>query len=161
MRRINRDTIVAVVLLFVWAGFWTASHDIKPPTFGQMAPSLWPRIILIALILMTLVYLGQSILDPPEPGDKRGGLAGWLGHYRNPLWCYAMFLAFLLALPYLGMLIAGILFVFGLMTVLGGRDRRALVRHALIAVGTVGVMWLIFTFPLGVILPRSIFSSYF
>ena len=161
MRRINRDPIVAVALLFIWAGFWTASYDIKPPTFGQMAPSLWPRMILIALIFMTLLYLGQSILKPMTQGERRGGIGGWLRYYQNPIWCYATFLAFLLLLPTLGMLIAGILFVFALMIVLGGRCPTDLARHALIALGTVGGMWMIFTYALGVILPRSVFSQYF
>ncbi len=50
-------------------------------------------------------------------------------------------------------------FVFTLMGVLGGWQPKRLVLHAAVALGTVGGMWSIFTYGLGVILPQGeIFS---
>jgi predicted membrane-bound spermidine synthase len=70
-------------------------------------------------------------------------------------------LAYLVTLPYLGSLIGGLAFVFTLMSVLGGWSPRNLALHALLAVVTVGGMWCIFTFGLGVLLPPGeIFSVY-
>ncbi len=160
MKRLNRDTLIAAVLLLFCGVFLYASRGIRTPEFeklapGQMDPSLWPRIILGGLVIMCGIYLVQSLVTPPAPGEKRGGVAGWYRHYRNPIWCYAVFLGFLLLLPLLGMLIAGALFVFGLMTLLGGRDRTALKHHALVTLGTVGGMWFIFACGLEVQLPRG------
>ncbi len=160
MKRLNRDTLIAIVLLVFSGVFLYSSLGIKTPEYeklapGQMDPSFWPQLILIALAIMCGIYLVQSLLVPAVPRERRGGLAGWYRHYRNPIWCYAAFLAFLLLLPMLGMLVAGALFVFGLMTLLGGRDRAALKHHALVTLATVGGMWFIFACGLEVQLPRG------
>ena len=87
------------------------------------------------------------------------GLVGWIKHWRNPLWCFGLFFLYLITLPYLGSLIGGLAFVFLLMGVLGGWQPKALALHAAVALITVGGMWCIFTFGLGVILPPGeIFS---
>ena len=95
MNRLNRDTIIAVILLLLVGFFAYSSFAIKTPVFerlapGQMGPGFWPRIILTGLAIMGLVYLFQSIVSPPPPGEKRGGLIGWYRHYKNPIWCFAM-----------------------------------------------------------------------
>lgn len=160
MNRLNRDTLIAVILLCLVGFFFYSSYNIRTPEFerlapGQMGPGLWPRIILIGLMIMGVVYLFQSLIDPPPPGDKRGGLGGWYRHYRNPIWCFAVFAIFLLLIPQLGMLIAGILFVFGLMTLLGPMDMLAVKRHGWTTLGTVGGMWFIFACLLEVQLPKG------
>jgi hypothetical protein len=160
MKRLNRDAVIAIVLLVMCGVFLYSSRGIRTPEFeklapGQMDPSFWPRIILAGLVIMCGIYLVQSLLAPAGPRERRGGLAGWYRHYRNPIRCYAAFLAFLLLLPLLGMLVSGALFVFGLMTLLGKHDRTALKHHALVTLGTVGGMWFIFACGLEVQLPRG------
>ncbi len=66
-----------------------------------------------------------------------------------------MFLAFLLTLPVLGMLIGGVLFVFFTLCLLGPKTARSTGLHAIIAVVSVTCMWLVFTYGLGVFLPRG------
>ena len=66
-----------------------------------------------------------------------------------------MFVLFLTFLDYLGMLIGGILFVFGLLTLLGGISPKKLFNHFIISIITIGIMWSIFTFGLKVILPEG------
>jgi len=160
MQRLNRDTIVAIILLALCGVFFYVSFDIRTPEFerlapGQMDPGLWPRIILSGLVLMALIYLAQSVISPPADQEERGGLNGWYRHYRNPIHCFLAFGAFMLLIPYLGMLLAGMLFVFGMMTMLGGRERWLIGTHATVSVCTVGGMWFIFACLLSVQLPRS------
>jgi hypothetical protein len=66
-----------------------------------------------------------------------------------------LFLAYLLSLPWLGMLVGGTAFVFLLLSALGGWSPRLLALHAAIALVAVGGMWSIFTYALGVLLPRG------
>jgi Tripartite tricarboxylate transporter TctB family len=160
MRRLNRDTVIAVLLLCLVGFLFYSSFNIRTPAFdrlapGQMDPGLWPRIILIGLSIMGVIYLFQSIIDPPPPGEKRGGLVGWYRHYKNPIWCFAGFAAFLILIPQLGMLIAGIIFVFSLMSFLGPKDWSAVKRHIWTTLGTVGGMWFIFACLLEVQLPKG------
>ena len=166
MGRVNRDVIIAVVLLVVCGIFFWASFDIRVPGFGQLKPSTWPRAILVLLTFLSLIYLIQSLRrgsDGEADGEQtgQGGLAGWLSYWRNPIWCFVLFFAYLSSLPYLGMLIGGISFVFILLGVLGGWERRNILVHAMIAVLSVGGMWSLFTYGLGVILPRGVLFNPF
>jgi hypothetical protein len=153
MTRLNRDAVIAIVLLLICGVLFWATFDIREPEYGQLKPSTWPRVL----------YLIQSIMRGPAERDAyddydsgrqaRPGVMGWLAHWRNPIWCFVLFFLYLVTLPYLGSLIGGLAFVFVLMGVLGGWQPKSLVVHAVVAVITVGGMWSIFTFGLGVILP--------
>jgi len=158
MERINRDAVIAIVLLvFCGVMFWS-SFDIRQPDYGVLMPSTWPRVILGVLTFLSMIYLVQSLRDAGEVADagktdRETGLMGWIQHWRNPLWCFGLFLVYLVTLPVLGMLIGGVCFVFVLQGVLGGWNRRNLPMHAAVAVVAVGGMWSLFTFGLGVLLP--------
>lgn len=160
MKSLNRDTVVALALLLICGVFIAASFDIRETSFGQMESTVWPRIILAALTLLTLIYLGQSLRRvSTEPTGEPAGLRTWLVRYTNAFWCYGLFLAFLLTLPILGMLIGGVLFVFSMLTILGGHQPRQLLLHAMIACLSFGAMWAIFTYGLHVMLPQGMIFS--
>ena len=161
MRALNRDTIVALILLIIGGIFLVSSFSIRDPGYGQMGAQVWPQINLTLLILITLVYLGQSLRsgsaevtsDDSVPGA--GGLVAWVKSYKNAFYCYILFFGFLLSMPVLGMLLGGILFVFLLLNALGGWQFRQMRTHLIVAVVSIGIMWSIFTFALHVILPAG------
>ena len=176
MGRLNRDAVIAIVLLMVCGILFWSTFSIRAPDYGQLKPSTWPRVVLGVLALLSAIYLVQSLRRGPAPEDDpdsggpdsyEGGPArapgpiGWILYWRNPLWCFGLFFAYLVTLPFLGSLIGGVLFVFTLMGVLGGWSARNLMQHAALALITVGGMWGIFTYGLGVILPPGeIFSPF-
>ena len=161
MTRVNRDTVIAIVLLLACAVLAAASFQIREPDYGQLSPATWPRVVVGALALLSVIYLVQSVRKGvPEPvegetGDEAGpgGIAGFISYWRNVFWCFALFLAYLLAMPYLGMLLGGLAFVFLLLNALGGWQPKQMALHAVIALVTVGGMWALFTFGLHVLLP--------
>lgn len=160
MKSLNRDSVVALLLLLLCGLFIAASFDIRETRFGQMESTVWPRIIIAALTGLTLIFLGQSLRkDSVESSGEPRGLGAWLARYKNAFWCYGLFLVFLLSLPILGMLIGGVLLVFCMLTVLGGHQPRQLVLHAMIACLSFGAMWAIFTYGLRVILPQGMIFS--
>ncbi|MGI9501011.1 MAG: tripartite tricarboxylate transporter TctB family protein [Geminicoccaceae bacterium] len=173
MGRLNRDTLIAIFLLLASGGLMVATLDIREPDYGQLSPAAWPRAIVVALGLLSFLYLIQAVTaarghlpetddtaKPPKAKVQPAGAAGFFGYWRNVIWCFSLFLLYLLALPYLGMLIGGVSFAFLLMCALGGWSRRQLLVHAVIAMAAVGGMWVLFTFglkvplPPGMILPR-------
>ncbi|MGI9520821.1 MAG: tripartite tricarboxylate transporter TctB family protein [Hyphomicrobiaceae bacterium] len=157
--QISRDTVIALVLLVFTGTFLWASFDIKEPDYGVLSPAAWPRVVLGALIVLSFILLFQSLREPiadKEPTDPQiRGLSSLIAYWRNPLYCFASFWGFLLVLPYLGMLVGGILFVFVILTLLGGTGPQKLALHALIATVSIGAMWSLFTFGLRVILPAG------
>ena len=154
---INRDTLVALVLLLACGGLAVASLDIREPDYGQLSPATWPRTIIGVMTILCFIYLIQSLRQgPDEPNpDAPTDLASFFAHWRNVIWIFVLFLGYLLILPYAGMLLSGMAFVFLVLTALGGLNSRTLVLHAAIAVISVGGMWLLFTYGLGVFLPRG------
>ena len=69
--------------------------------------------------------------------------------------CFVIFFVFLLTVEYLGMLIAGVMLTFILLTAIGNRTPKALALHVAISVASVGLVWSLFTFVLRVYLPEG------
>jgi putative tricarboxylic transport membrane protein len=154
---VSRDTIVAILLLAFTALMWNASTEIEITPYATMASSVWPQIILVGLGIFSALLLAQAVTTkaPAESKADRLGPAALLARYRNALIIYVLFFLFLITLPYLGMLIGATIFVFLALTLLGRLSPRMVGVHALIALGSVGVMWAIFTYALHVILPQG------
>lgn len=152
---LNRDTVVAMFLLLVSGGLMMASLEIREPDYGQLSPATWPRVIVGALALLSLIYLVRSLRQGPDEVNEAAPktIAEFLSYWRNVIWCFVLFGGYLLSIPYLGMLVGGVLFVFTLLTALGGI--RAWFLHGAIALVSVGGMWVVFTFALEVLLPRG------
>jgi|TARA_B100000315_G_scaffold229372_1_gene238912 hypothetical protein len=166
MERLNRDAVIAIVLLLFCGVFFWSSFEIRTPDYGVLKPSTWPRVIIGVMSFLSLIYLVQSIRGVKEvatagKSDRDPGIRSWISYWRNPLWCFGLFFAYLALLPVLGMLIDGIVFVFVLMGVLGGWDGKKPMIHGAIAVIAIGFMWSVFTFGLGVLLPPGMFLGYF
>jgi hypothetical protein len=165
MTGVNRDTVIAVVLLMACGILLVASYEIREPDYGVLSPAVWPRVIIAVLAFLSSIYLIQSIRKGavPAPVDEteKQTVSDFVGHWRNVFWVFALFLLYLLTLSYLGMLISGVAFVFLLLNALGGWQPRLLFLHAAIALVTVGGMWALFTFGLRVILPPGEILGYF
>ncbi len=165
MTRVNRDTVIAIMLLMACGILLAASFEIREPDYGVLSPATWPRVIVAVLTFLSLIYLVQSIRkgvpNAPSEEDGLGSLAEFISHWRNVFWVFALFLVYLLTMPYLGMLIGGLAFVFLLLNALGGWQPKQLALHAIIALVTVGGMWALFTFGLRVILPPGEILGYF
>jgi hypothetical protein len=160
--QINRDTVVAIILLLICGILAQQSFDIREPGYGQMSPAVWPRAVVGVLTVLSLIYLVQSVRQAPDaPSEGPRGIVAFIAHWRNVLWCFALFLVYLLTMPVLGMLIGGTLFVFLLLNALGGWSPRQMALHAVIAVATIGGMWTLFTFGLKVFLPPGMILGRF
>ena len=153
--KINKDTIVSIFLLIFCGIMINSSYHIEDPGYQGMKASYWPRIILWLLSIMSFVMLVKSFANKVD--SNKAGSFSQINYmqFKNALICFGMFIFFLTFLEYLGMLIGGILFVFGLLTFLGGFSIKKSTNHLIISVVTIGVMWSIFTFGLKVILPEG------
>ena len=154
---INKDTIVAIFLLLFCGIMINNSFEIEDPGYQGMKASFWPTVILYLLSVMCLVMLIKSVVYKTDNNlyaiDEN--TSNNFLKFKNALICFFMFVLFLTFLDYLGMLIGGILFVFGLLTLLGGSSPKKLFNHFIISIITIGIMWSIFTFGLKVILPEG------
>ena len=124
MNRLNRDTVIAIILMVFCGIFFWASFSIREPDYGVLPPSAWPRVVLVALSVLTVLYFVQSIRRTRTFDDSSStagkGLKHWFSIWQNPIWCFVLFFGYVASLPVLGMLIGGVTFVFLLQCVLGG-----------------------------------------
>ena len=158
MMNINKDTFVAIFLLLFCGIMINSSFDIEDPGYQGMKASFWPTIVLILLSIMSLVMLIKSIIFQRENNYLKSNNTykpNFFFKFKNALIFFFMFVLFLAFLDYLGMLIGGVLFVFGLLTLLGGFQLEKIINHLIISIITIGIMWSIFTFGLKVILPEG------
>ena len=90
-----------------------SSYYIEDPGYQGMKASYWPRIILWLLSIMSLVMLVKSFASKVD--SINAGSFSQINYmqFKNALICFGMFIIFLTFLEYLGMLLGGILFVFG------------------------------------------------
>ncbi len=156
MARSKRDTIAAAFMLVLTCVFYAATFGIKKTSFGTVGSEVWPRAILIAQGVLCIIYLAGALRGRYQREVVHGGgIVGWFSTYRNALICFGMYGVFLFSLPYLGMLIGSILFVFLLFNFLGGWGVKRMAFHGAMAAISMGVMWAVFTFGLRVILPEG------
>ena len=156
----NRDSVVALCLIMASGGLMVASFDIREPDYGVLSPAAWPRLIIIIMGVLSVLYFVQSLRMPKTDtsNTQKKNLFEFMDYWRNVFAVFIIFAAYLVALPYLGMLIGNIAFSFVLLSVLGGW--RPFIVHGLVAIGTSGGMWLLFTYALEVFLPRGSLTGF-
>ena len=156
----NRDSIVALCLIMASGGLMVASFDIREPDYGVLSPAAWPRLIIIIMGVLSVLYFVQSLRMPKTDtsNTQKKNLFEFMNYWRNVFAVFIIFAAYLVALPSLGMLIGNIAFSFVLLSVLGGW--RPFIVHGLVAIGTSGGMWLLFTYALEVFLPRGSLTGF-
>lgn len=154
MKRINADVVIALLLLTISTVFFVDTFTYGRAGLAIIGAKLWPRAIMLALGVLSVAYLVQSIRKGTPPSSGQGAKA-WIAENRNVIACFALYGIFLAGLPWLGMLLGGVAFVFATLTVLGHRDLKSHLVHLAVAVLSVGLMWSIFTFALGVVLPEG------
>ncbi|MEP5155053.1 tripartite tricarboxylate transporter TctB family protein [Planktotalea sp.] len=153
--KFNQDTITALCLLVVCGVVFADTFRMDPAMFGQMPATLWPRMILAPLALLSVLLLVNA--QRAEAGDTPcKSLSEWFSYYKNPIVCFFLFFLFLITMPIMGMLLGGLAYVFLTLSFLGGWSRAKLIQHALVTLICVVGMWLIFTQALGVFLPEGI-----
>ena len=156
--RITRDLCVSFLLVALCVVSFGATDYIRQPSYASISARLWPRITLALMLGIVLIYFAQSVVQAvrlPAQSERQLQATTFWQRHGNALITFALFFAFLALLPVLGMLLDGIAFVFILQAVLGETGGRATVRHALVAIITVGAMWALFTYWLGVIMPTG------
>ena len=165
----SKDTIAALCLIMACGGLMLASLDIREPDYGVLSPAAWPRLIIVIIGVLSVIFFLQSAFGNSQNANAKiasakdtplppTGFVEFLQYWRNVFAVFITFGLYLLILPHLGMLISNILLSFTLLTFLGGW--RPIAIHLCIAIGTSGGMWMLFSFVLDVFLPRGTLTGF-
>jgi putative tricarboxylic transport membrane protein len=155
MQRINADVVIALLLMVICAVFFAETFAYQKVHLAIIGSKLWPRVVVVAMFVLASAYLVQSLRLPRTRVQHPWSFTQWLRDNRNVIGSFALYALFLLTLPYLGMLLGGTLFVLAALTFLGRRTWLDHAIHITIALVSVGFMWWVFTYALGVVLPEG------
>ena len=155
MKSLNKDTVISVILIAITVIFFMETFNIPKFDYASIGSEVWPRIILVPLLVLCVIYFFQALRQKAAAEGRAVGIGATVMRYRNPIMGFLVFLAFLATVDYLGMLIGGVLLTFGLLTALGNRTPKALLLHVVISIVAVGTVWSLFTFVLRVYMPEG------
>jgi membrane-associated HD superfamily phosphohydrolase len=153
MKRIDKGEFVIPLILIALSVFlYVNTYTFKFTTYQKASPQMWPRGILLLLLLISLLLIGKLLLAKPwegteakkeQPGTRwKPLLAGVVGLF---LYIFTMF--------YVGYILSTFLFTFVAMVMLGNRSKVQLV---LVPVLITGSVFAIFTHAMFVPLPKGV-----
>lgn len=147
-RLLNRDAVIGALALAVSLVFLGATRGLPQAALVPIGPAFYPRILfLVTAGLSVLLLLNGLRQAPAAPGPAVT--------YHLVLLTFGVFIAYLVALPWLGYRIATALFVAGLSPVLERPRGRGWLVVAILAVVTSLFTYYVFEVYLSVLLPRG------
>jgi hypothetical protein len=146
---LGRDGIAGLVclvgsLLLLWV-----SRALPQPALVPIGPGFYPRILFGVTAVLSAALVVTDLL-------RRDRQAAAPANYRLVLLTFAVFTAYVFALPHLGYRVATVLFVAGLQATLDPpRTARAWMLLAVLAFGAMLLTYYVFEIYLHVLLPRG------
>ena len=149
----HRNITAALVLLGVTVGYGYLTSQLPARTLPNTPdPSFFPWINTVLLGVLSIALLVQGVLRMADTGiAARGG-----GMSRTVGMALGCFLVFLLALPHLGFILAGIPFFAAFMVLYGERRISWLLAGA---IGAPIFLYVLFRHGFVVLLPRGLLSG--
>ncbi len=154
MRR--KNIIAAVVLIACAILYGVLTANLPTRTLPHTPdPSFFPWINAVIILVLSVWLLVQALRQPapaPAPAPTPTGT----GRNRRAIWALAAFVGYLAVMPGLGFILATAPF-FAVMMVLFGERRPMWVGGG--AVGTTVLLYVLFRYGFGVILPRGLLAG--
>jgi putative tricarboxylic transport membrane protein len=146
---LGRDGIAGVVCLVGSLVLLWASRALPQPALVPIGPGFYPRILFGVTAVLSAALVVTDLM-------RRDRQAAPPANYRLVLLTFAIFTAYVFALPQLGYRVATLLFVAVLQATLDPpRTARAWLLLAVLAFGAMLLTYYVFEFYLHVLLPRG------
>jgi hypothetical protein len=156
-------TVFFAIVLVILAGYLNMAFDLEWRTqAGRIGPGFFPRIIGVLGVAITVGAVLQSLRpgvgDEDETYDEDEVGEGDLGRHPVPvLVTVAASFVFVLTLNSLGAIIAGALFLFGMLWLL---NRKHWVLNAVLSIGVPLALYLLFQTALNAGLPGGLLPRF-
>ncbi len=144
-----KNIIAAIILALIGAGYGLLASELPDrPAINVPGPAFFPELIAVFIVILSLALLYKGIMGLREEGQHFTGITfpgkGFL--------MIALIAAFILALPYVGFLFAGIPFFAGMMLLCGPKSKLQLLG-ASVAIPT--VLFYLFREGFHILLPHA------
>ena len=149
-RSISRDGIAGLVCLAGALILLYASLGLPQPALVPIGPGFYPRILLTATAVLSAILVIIDVLSRGRAAVTRPA------QYRLVVAAFAIFAAYVVALPLLGYRVATLLFVAALQAALEPpRSARRWALLLVVAFATSAITYYVFEGYLSVLLPRG------
>lgn len=159
--RFSTDAKLGLALLAFCALMLWGTFQVEPRPYISLSAAVFPRVVLTLLIPLCLALfikgLRQSPGLDPKGGITRANTRRTVSKYRTVIISFVLFFLLVVAMPILGFLISGVLYVAAMLWVLGPRELRQIPFILAISIGFTGGIFLIFRYVLYVFMPQGIF----
>lgn len=161
MGALSRDGIAGLALFGASLVLLFLTGDIERNPLVAIGPGFYPRIVLsVTAVLSALLVVGDYVSIRRRSAIPATPLVARL-NYALVLGAFAIFIGYVVALPYLGFRVATFLFVAGLRATLDPpRNPRAWLGVVALAALTAVATWLVFEHYLSVLLPRGRWTDF-
>ena len=150
------DRSLAVALMAIAVGWIYLASRLPFPLFAQIsniAPGHYPMAVAALLGLLGTILFAQTIFSPDNQGHHPlvppAGKSKAAQHFLPG---FALFLAYVMVLPWIGFTVSSFLFVFCFVR---WKGRYGILAAGALAIGIPALLWSIFTYLLAVPLPQG------
>lgn len=153
MKREEKGGFVIPVILIVLSIFlYVDTYQFKFTTYPKASPQMWPRAILILLVLTSLILMGKLLFGKGE------GIAGEEKEKPKTRWGMmlkgiAILFFYIFSMQYLGYVVSTFIFTLMAMLMLGNRSKFQLVAVPLL---NTAFIFFLFTYAMFIPLPKGV-----
>ncbi|MFV2034031.1 MAG: tripartite tricarboxylate transporter TctB family protein [Halocynthiibacter sp.] len=149
----RRKNIIAAIILIAFAlvyGYLTANIPVRTlPNTPNSA--FFPWINTVLMLTLSVWLLAQGVRQTPNDTIEVAS-----GHRHRAIWALAAFVAYLVAMPGLGFILATVPF-FAILMILYGERRPVWIGGG--AIGATVLLYILFRHGFGVFLPRGLLAG--
>jgi putative tricarboxylic transport membrane protein len=154
MKNIDKGEIVIPIVLIVLSIFlFVKTYGFEFTTHHQAPPTLWPRSIIVLLVLTCGLLIGKFILEGRKKGAERTEKSESETKWGMVLKGVLVLFLYMFLMSYIGYIISTLAFTLAAMLMLGNRNKVHLFLTPLL---TTGLVFIIFTHAMYIPLPKGI-----
>ncbi len=154
MKNVDKGELSVPIILIILSLFlFLKTYGFEFTTHQQAPPTLWPRGIIILLVLVCGLLIGKLVLEGRKkeagPAEKSEAKTEW-GMVLKGI---AVLFLYMFLMGYIGFILSTLAFTLTAMLMLGNRNK---IHLALAPLLTTGLVFVIFTHAMYIPLPKGI-----
>jgi hypothetical protein len=146
------EFVIPIILIALSIFLYINTYTFKFTTYQKANPQMWPRGILVLIVLTSLLLIGKLLFAKSKEAakkEKEKPKIVWSKMLKGIL----ILLLYIALMKYLGYLASTLLFTAAAMFLLGNRNRVQLV---VVPILTAAFIFLIFTYAMYIPLPKGV-----
>ncbi len=160
MKKIDKGELVIPIVFVILSIFlFVKTYGFEFTTHQQAPPTLWPRGIIVLLVLVCGMLIGKLILEGRKEGTGPAEKSVPQTEWRMVLRGILVLFLYMFLMSYIGYILSTLAFTLVAMLLLGNRNKVHLILTPLL---TTGLVFIIFTHAMYIPLPKgtSIFRTF-